>query len=99
MTPDAALLCRLAHIEGRVQGVGYRESCRREADRLRVRGWVRNRADGSVEALMVGDEAALAALTTWLRHGPPGARVTLVQMADAPQAAEVPAGFEVRTSV
>ncbi|HET9821037.1 MAG TPA: acylphosphatase [Burkholderiaceae bacterium] len=98
MALNVSFHCRLARIEGRVQGVGYRESCRREADRLGVRGWVRNRADGSVEALMVGDEAALAALTVWLQHGPPSARVTRVRIGDAPRPATVPAQFEVRPS-
>lgn len=81
-----------------MQGVGYRESCRREAERLGVRGWVRNRSDGSVEALMVGDEAALAALAAWLQHGPPAACVRRVKSADVAPPAAVPAGFDVRPS-
>ncbi|MCK8787527.1 acylphosphatase [Roseomonas sp. NAR14] len=62
-------------IEGRVQGVGFRDWMLREANRLGVQGWVRNRADGTVEALLAGEEAAVQALLTACRAGPPGARV------------------------
>lgn len=62
-------------IRGRVQGVGYRDWMMREATRLGVQGWVRNRADGSVEALVAGDAAAVGALLTACRAGPTLARV------------------------
>lgn len=62
-------------IEGRVQGVGYRDWMIAEANRLGVQGWVRNRADGSVEALVAGDPAAVGALLTACRAGPRLARV------------------------
>jgi acylphosphatase len=62
-------------ILGRVQGVWFRESMRREAERLGVAGWVRNRPDGSVEAVVQGTAAAVDALVEWARTGPPQARV------------------------
>lgn len=62
-------------ITGRVQGVGFRHFTRDAAARLGLDGWVRNRADGSVEALARGDDAALDAFRAALRRGPPAARV------------------------
>jgi acylphosphatase len=63
-------------IVGMVQGVGYRYALQREAERLGLSGWVRNRGDGSVEAVAQGSQQALDALATWARRGPPAASVT-----------------------
>jgi len=82
-------------IEGTVQGVGYRYALQREAERLGLTGWVRNRRDGSVESLAQGTAEALEALIAWARRGPPAARVTGVTacVATGHQAC---AGFEIR---
>ncbi|MBO1073400.1 acylphosphatase [Roseomonas marmotae] len=61
---------KLVRIRGRVHGVGYRDWMVREATRLGVQGWVRNRSDGSVEALVCGEAAAVGALLTACRAGP-----------------------------
>ena len=70
-------------IHGRVQGVGYRAYMRMEANRLGVTGWVRNRADGTVEATIHGTPEDVSKLLDWTRLGPPGARVTSVQVSEA----------------
>ena len=70
-------------ITGRVQGVWYRESMRLEAERLGVTGWVRNRPDGSVEAVAQGAPAAVDALVEWAHVGPPQARVERVVLTEA----------------
>ncbi|MFN3883172.1 MAG: acylphosphatase [Rhodocyclaceae bacterium] len=62
-------------ITGRVQGVGFRETMCHEARRLGVTGWVRNRSDGSVEAMVCGAPEQVAAIMNWARRGPPAARV------------------------
>ena len=66
---------RRLKIEGTVQGVGFRAFLSRSARARGLRGWVRNRSDGSVEALLIGDEAAVKAVIEQCRHGPPLARV------------------------
>ena len=73
---------RHLRIRGRVQGVGFRMYMQREAQRHGVAGWVRNRHDGSVEAVVQGDADAVEAVIAWARHGPPSARVTNVDVND-----------------
>ena len=70
-------------IAGRVQGVGYRVWAMQTAVRLGVRGWVRNRADGTVEVLAIGDDEAVGAMIEACREGPFAARVTEVAVSDA----------------
>ena len=74
---------RQLRIHGRVQGVYYRASMVAEATRLGLHGWVRNRADGSVEALAHRPAPAVQALVDWARRGPPQALVERVDVADA----------------
>ncbi|MCX7038829.1 MAG: acylphosphatase [Spirochaetes bacterium] len=69
-----------AVVHGRVQGVGFRYSAIREANRLGIRGTVRNTAGGDVEVFAEADDAALALFAAWLREGPPGARVWSVDL-------------------
>lgn len=71
-------------VTGRVQGVMFRDSCRQEAERLGVAGWVRNEPDGSVAFEAEGPTAAVEALVSWCRTGPPGARVTDVTTHEVP---------------
>jgi acylphosphatase len=83
-----------AVVHGRVQGVFYRDSCRNEARRLGVRGWVRNRPDGTVEVVAEGPRDRVDRLLTWCRHGPPRADVTAVSVTDEVPAAERPFRIE-----
>jgi acylphosphatase len=78
---------RLLRIEGRVQGVGYRDWLLREATRLGLHGWVRNRPDGSVQALVAGEAGAVQALLIACRRGPVLARVDRIEevLADPPE--------------
>lgn len=62
-------------VRGRVQGVFFRAATQREARRLGITGWVKNRNDGSVEVLAEGDEDSIKELTGWANHGPSAARV------------------------
>lgn len=82
-------------ISGRVQGVGFRYSMAEEAERLGATGWVRNRRDGTVEAMVDGPAGAVDALLAWARRGPPSAHVTGVQISETAGAFE---RFEMRST-
>jgi acylphosphatase len=69
-------------ITGRVQGVGFRFYMQRKARELGVTGWVRNRRDGSVEAMVQGETDAVETMTSWAHHGPRSAVVAEVRTAD-----------------
>jgi acylphosphatase len=81
-------------VSGRVQGVWFRESCREQAVATGVAGWVRNRSDGRVEAVLEGAPAAVARVVAWCRTGPGRARVDGVEVLDEAPVGEV--GFRVR---
>jgi len=92
----AARAVRL-RVTGRVQGVGYRMWAEQTGDRLGLRGWVRNRADGSVEVLAIGAGETVAALVEACRRGPRAAAVTGVEAVEAED--DGSAGFTTRPTV
>lgn len=65
-------------VEGKVQGVGFRAATVRQAHQLQLGGWVRNLADGRVQALLQGPQDAIDQMLSWLLQGPPAARVDQV---------------------
>ena len=88
------MIARRVVVRGVVQGVGFRYALARRAEASGVRGWVRNRADGAVEAVLEGDASAVEAVADWCRRGPRGAAVDDVALEDAPPAGY--ARFEIR---
>jgi acylphosphatase len=81
-------------VSGLVQGVFYRDTCRREAATQGVAGWVRNRRDGTVEAVFEGPADRVERLVAWARRGPSRAIVSDITVADEPP--EGLSGFAVR---
>lgn len=81
-------------VSGRVQGVFFRDSCRREATAAGLSGWVRNRPDGTVEAVLEGDEQGVERVVHWMRSGPSHAEVDDVSVIAEDPAGE--RGFRVR---
>ena len=75
-------LVRNLRVTGLVQGVGFRDAMMVEANRIGARGWVRNRSDGSVEAVVGGNEEIVQAMLAWARRGPPGSRVDQVAVSE-----------------
>lgn len=90
---DAPHVRRRVVVSGRVQGVFFRDGCRREAVRLGVAGWVRNLPDGRVEAVFEGPLDAVDAVVAWCRSGPPRAVVAAIEVEQ--EAPEGMAGFRV----
>ncbi len=85
---------RRVRAHGRVQGVFFRDSVRREAARRGVAGWARNRSDGSVESVFEGDAEAVEAMVEFVRRGPGHAEISDVEVSEEP--AEGLSRFEVR---
>jgi acylphosphatase len=81
-------------VHGHVQGVFFRDSCRREAETRGVAGWITNRRDGAVEAVFEGDPDAVTALVEFCRRGPRGADVRSVD--ETSEEPEGLSGFQVR---
>ena len=81
-------------VHGQVQGVFFRDTCRREATARGLAGWVTNRPDGAVEAVFEGDAEAVEALVEWCGEGSRGADVVQVETSDEPP--EGLSGFQVR---
>jgi acylphosphatase len=75
-------------IRGRVQGVFFRDTCRREARSRGVNGWVRNRPDQSVEAVFEGPASSVEAMVAWAGRGPELAEVTAVEVTEEPPQGE-----------
>jgi acylphosphatase len=69
-------------VHGLVQGVWFRESCKRVAEEHDVVGWVRNRSDGTVEAVFEGGQQAVGVVVAWCRVGPPRAEVTRIEVTE-----------------
>jgi acylphosphatase len=92
--PGKEAVRRRVIVSGRVQGVWFRESCRDAAAGGGVNGWVRNLADGTVEVVVEGPEAAVDRMVEWCREGPPRARVDSVDVHAEPPVGE--SGFRVR---
>ena len=92
-TYRAQVIRKRVVIEGRVQGVGYRYWTERAADKLHLAGWVRNRRDGSVEAVFSGDAGDVSEMLERCKDGPHSARVTAVTVTE--EGASGPTGFDV----
>lgn len=88
-------MARRLLIEGQVQGVGYRISFAETASALGLAGWVRNRFDGSVEACVHGEAAAIDAIVIWARRGPPAARVRHVTVEEIQEPAPSDGKFDI----
>ncbi len=88
------MIRRRVVVHGFVQGVFFRDTTRRRANREGVAGWVRNNRDGTVEAVFEGEPEAVARLVAFMHEGPRGARVERVDLHD--EEPEALSGFSVR---
>jgi acylphosphatase len=85
MGADAgAVETRLVRVHGRVQGVGFRYACVRQARVLGLTGWVRNRSDASVEAMLQGAAGQVDRMCAWMAHEVPAARVERIEVSEVP---------------
>jgi acylphosphatase len=96
---DDLTIVRHVLAEGLVQGVGYRDFTRRRALRLNISGWVRNRSDGTVEALLRGAARDIEAMLAEMREGPRGARVSNLRIAEREAGDVGESTFQVRGTV
>jgi acylphosphatase len=96
--PERSTLVRRIVVEGAVQGVGYREFTRRAAQRLNVSGWVRNRSDGAVEAVVQGSPAGVEALIAEMRNGPRFADVERLSVVESDEAPSHDGTFVIRST-
>jgi acylphosphatase len=94
MIQTGAVIRRRVVAYGLVQGVFFRDTCRRQASARRVSGWVTNREDGAVEAVFEGERSAVQAMIDWARSGPSQAYVTNLEIIDEEPRGE--RGFSVR---
>ncbi|HSN57088.1 MAG TPA: acylphosphatase [Candidatus Sulfomarinibacteraceae bacterium] len=88
-------VARRLRIHGRVQGVGFRAFVRQAAHDLGLEGWVRNRLDGTVEAVAVGEEGDVRAFVDRVRKGPRFGRVDRLDLSEEDAAAGAPSGFSI----
>lgn len=88
------MVTRQIHVSGRVQGVGFRAGLQATATEVGVSGWVRNRSDGTLEALLHGPADAVDAVISWARRGPPASRVSEVRVMPADAPPEQTRGFQ-----
>jgi acylphosphatase len=76
------MIRRRVVVSGEVQGVFFRDTCRRQAQAHSVKGWVRNCPDGTVETVFEGEPRAVEAMIEWVRRGPPTAEVSRVEVTE-----------------
>jgi acylphosphatase len=94
MGHDGAVERKRVTVHGVVQGVGFRYAARARAGELGISGWIRNRADGAVEAEIQGPPDALQEMLTWMARGPRGARVDALETTAA--SPDDGSGFQIR---